>query len=88
MRENNSSGRVSLGYWGWMSKDGPGELTQITPPCFNARAYVGLLKDVFLPTGRTIYPEEDVTEIVLVQDNSSIHRANIVLDWFEVTSLR
>ncbi|KAJ3659531.1 hypothetical protein Zmor_011215 [Zophobas morio] len=34
-------------------------------------------------TVRATYLEKDIPEIVLVQNNSSIYRANTVPDWFE-----
>jgi hypothetical protein len=80
---NRSSGRISLGFWGWMSDSGPGELIQVSPPRFNAHAYVRLLEEVMLPTVRALYPEDEHEEVVFVQDNCSIHTAHIVRDWFE-----
>jgi hypothetical protein len=61
----------------------PGEVVQVTPPRFNSRRYIEILEEVLLPSVRTIYPEEEMEQIVLVQDNCSIHTARIVQDWFE-----
>jgi hypothetical protein len=82
VRPNRSSGRISVGYWAWMSQDGPGEITQITPPRFNSHRYWEILEEVMLPTVRNIYPEEERPRFAFVQDNCSIHRANIIMDWF------
>jgi hypothetical protein len=83
VRTTRASGRHSLGYWGWMHRAGPGEVVQVTPPRFNSRRYIEILEEVLLPSVRTIYPEEEMEQIVLVQDNCSIHTARIVQDWFE-----
>ncbi|KAF2902805.1 hypothetical protein ILUMI_03380 [Ignelater luminosus] len=45
----NRSGRVTAGYWGWMSCHGPGELVQVSPR-FSSQEYITILKDVLLPT--------------------------------------
>ncbi|KAH0808482.1 hypothetical protein GEV33_014309 [Tenebrio molitor] len=62
--------------------DGPGEITQITPPRFNSHRYWEILEEVMLPTVHNIYPEEERPRFAFVQDNCSIHRANIIMDWF------
>lgn len=80
--DNRRSGRISAGYWGWMTSHGPGELVQVTPPRFGADHYVAVVQDVLLPSIRAIYPEEDHPTIVFVQDNSPIHTARVVRDWF------
>lgn len=73
------SGRISCGYWGWMSSAGPGELVRISPH-FTSAEYVSILEDVMLPTARAIYPDNN---IVFIQDNSPVHTARIVREWFE-----
>ncbi|KAF2902473.1 hypothetical protein ILUMI_03713 [Ignelater luminosus] len=65
------SGRISLGYWGWMSQAGPGELVQVNSH-FSIHDYVEVLEDVILPSVSAFYPEG---QIVFVQDNSPIYRA-------------
>ncbi|KAF2881281.1 hypothetical protein ILUMI_24900 [Ignelater luminosus] len=65
------SGRISLGYWGWMSQAGPGELVQVNSH-FSTYDYVEVLEDVILPSVSALYPEG---QIVFVQDNSPIHGA-------------
>ncbi|KAI5645552.1 transposase domain-containing protein [Phthorimaea operculella] len=74
-----TSGRISLGYWGWMSSMGPGELIEVGAH-FNSREYIEILRDVMLPSVRIAYPTQ---EIYFVQDNCSIHRAHIVRQWLE-----
>ncbi|KAI5635843.1 transposase domain-containing protein [Phthorimaea operculella] len=68
---NKTSGHVSLGFWGWISSAGPGELVEIDGR-MNATEYVELLRDVMVPTVRLHHPEGT---IYLVQDNSSVHNA-------------
>ncbi|KAI8442430.1 hypothetical protein MSG28_005944 [Choristoneura fumiferana] len=66
-----------LGYWGWMSSMGPGELVEIGGR-MNSERYLEVLKDVMLPSVRVAYPEG---QIYLVHDNSSVHKSKIVKDW-------
>lgn len=74
---NKASGRIGLGIWGWISSMGPGELTTVSGR-MNGAQYVEILRDVFLPTVRTAYPEG---RIYLAQDNSSIHSSRLVQEW-------
>lgn len=72
------SGRISRGYWGWMSQAGSGELVQVNPR-FTSEEYVSILEDVMLPSVRAVYPEG---QILFVQDNSPIHHGRVVREWF------
>lgn len=72
------SGRITLGYWGWMSSMGPGELVQVSARN-TAQGYLDILQNVMLPTVRTVYPDE---HIYFVHDNCAVHRAHIVQEWF------
>lgn len=74
------SSRISLAYWGWMSSAGPGELTRIDTR-MNAVEYIRVLEDILLPSVRAVYPAPH--RIVLVQDNSAVHTAGVVREWFE-----
>ncbi|RVE46539.1 hypothetical protein evm_008830 [Chilo suppressalis] len=74
---NRRSGRISIGFWGWMCKDGPGELVEISGR-MNAMNYKELLEDTFLPTAQVFYPEQQIT---FLQDNSSVHNARTVQTW-------
>lgn len=78
---NTESGRICVNMWGWISAQGPGELSFI-PTRANSVNYVEVLNDVMLPTVRNVYPAEDVSEISFVQDNCPIHRASVVREWF------
>lgn len=74
---NKSSGRLSLGFWGWMSSMGPGELVEVSTR-LTSEGYVEILRDSLLPTVRACYPEGI---IYLAQDNSSVHRGRPVQAW-------
>lgn len=74
---NNRSGRITLGFWGWMSKAGPGELIEVGGR-LNGQTYKEILSDVLLPTTQIYYPNETVQ---FVQDNSSVHKCNIVQNY-------
>lgn len=72
-----TSGRISVGYWGWMSSMGPGELVEIAGRS-NSYDYLDILSNLMLPTVRIHYPDE---HIYFVQDNCAVHRAHIVQNW-------
>lgn len=76
MRQSN---RINLAYWGWMSSAGPGELTRIDAR-MDAVEYIRILEEVLLPSVRIVYPAPH--RITLVQDNSAVHSARVVRDWF------
>lgn len=74
---NRSSGRISLGFWGWMSSMGSGELVEVGGR-MDSHQYVAILQNILLPTVRIHYPQGT---IYLAQDNSSVHSAHIVQQW-------
>lgn len=76
---NRMSGRLTLGFWGWMSSMGPGELVEVGGK-FNSHNYLDILRDVMLPTVRIVYPHE---HIYFVQDNCAIHKARVVRNWLQ-----
>lgn len=49
IQENQRSGRISAGYWGWIGKDGPGELVAVGGR-LDSKGYVEILEDVLKPT--------------------------------------
>ena len=73
-----------------MAWSGVGELVDI-PGRLTAADYVDILEDVLLPTVRALFADEDTFHVYLCQDNSPIHTARVVRDWFvrhpEVTLL-
>lgn len=49
IQESQRSGRITCGFWGWISKDGPGELVPIGGR-LNSVGYLEILEDVLKPT--------------------------------------
>lgn len=78
--EDSRSGHVSAGYWGWISCAGPGEIVE-TGPRFNADIYLEILEEVALPS--IVRQFGGIDEIFFMQDNSSIHTARRVREFFE-----
>lgn len=77
--EDRSSGRINVGFWGWMSAAGPGELVEIGGR-LNSRKYVDILNDTLVPTVNVFYPNQPFP---FVQDNSSVHTARYTKAWFQ-----
>ena len=74
------SGRITAGLWGWMAASGPGELVEIDAR-MNSSQYISILEEVLVPSVRAmLIPEPE--PIYLVMDNSSVHNAQIVKEWF------
>lgn len=74
---NRQSGRITIGFWGWMCKNGPGELVEITGR-MNAVRYKEILEDTLIPTANVFFPNDHIT---FMQDNSSVHNARLVQAW-------
>lgn len=81
---NNRSGRITLGFWAWMSQAGPGEIVEVGGR-LNGQQYKNILSDVLLPTTQVFYPNEKVS---FVQDNSSVHNSNIVKTYLANTETK
>lgn len=62
-----------------MSERGQGDLVEIQNH-FTSKDYIEVLEKVFLPSVRKVFPKP--IKIKFVQDNSSIHKAKIVKEWF------
>lgn len=77
--DNRASGRISVGFWGWMCSGGPGELIEIGGR-LNSAGYIDILNDVLLPTTQVMLPEE--RPIKFVHDNCPIHKARVCRVWF------
>lgn len=73
---DKTSGRVTATYWAWMSSHGPGDFIPINGR-LTAPLYINLLEEHILPLAYA-----NGGHIVLVQDNSPIHTARIVQQWF------
>lgn len=76
---NNRSGRITLGFWGWMNQNGPGELVEVGGR-MNGPRYKDILENVLLPTAKIFFPDE---RIKFVQDNSSVHNSRVVQNYLE-----
>lgn len=68
---DKSSGKVTAGYWGWISCAGPGEIVA-TGTRFDAPAYMYMLDSVGLPSIEAQFGS--LNDIVFQQDNASWHR--------------
>ena len=81
-RENiqatHNSGRKTVPVWAWFSADGGGDFVRIQGR-FNSEKYLNILQNVLLPSARQRFPEGPIR---FIHDNSSIHRAHVVRDWF------
>jgi hypothetical protein len=75
------SGRITCGYWGYITAAGPGELVEVSPR-MNAVEYVQVLDHLHTCLQMT-YGEDFPDEIWMVQDNSSVHTSRFVREWFE-----
>ncbi|CAH1968600.1 unnamed protein product [Acanthoscelides obtectus] len=74
---NRTTGRTTMGYWGWMTADGPGDLVSITDR-MNSQQYVDILNNSFIPSYRILYPQSRIT---FVQDNSAVHTSHKVRNY-------
>ncbi|KAK3895452.1 hypothetical protein Pcinc_000794 [Petrolisthes cinctipes] len=87
---SSRSDRITGGVWGWIAWSGVGEIVEING-CLTSAEYVNILEDVFLPSVRAVFAEEEALHVYLAQDNSPIHSGRVVSDWFashpEVTLL-
>lgn len=72
--KNNRSVMITLGFWGWLYRAGPGELIEIDGR-LNSLRYREILEDVLLPTARVFFPNQMIT---FKQDGSSVHNARVV----------
>ncbi|KAJ6642725.1 Transposable element Tcb2 transposase [Pseudolycoriella hygida] len=73
------SGRISAGLWGWISIDGPGEMTMINGR-LNSTGYTEILEDNLLRTIDISYG--GLGNIVFMQDNNSFHTSKLTRRWF------
>ncbi|KAK3868149.1 hypothetical protein Pcinc_026435 [Petrolisthes cinctipes] len=79
------SERIGAGLFGWIHASGVGELVDVGTGRLTGEEYVEILEEVFLPSDRILlYPHP--SEFFLVQDNSPIHKCEVVKKWFMGTS--
>lgn len=76
--EQRLSGRISAGYWGWISVSGPGELVKIDGN-HNSRQYYGILEDVGFPSINALMGDFD--NLIFMHDNSPVHTAHAIFDF-------
>ncbi|KAL7643030.1 UNVERIFIED_CONTAM: hypothetical protein RMT77_006319 [Armadillidium vulgare] len=78
--EEARSGHVTCKVWGWINAFTLGELTHINGR-FTSDQCLEILDEVFLPSFRAcLFPEPE--KFIFVQDNSPIHTAKRVKQWF------
>lgn len=78
--ENKNSGKVTAGYWGWISCAGPGVIVP-TGRNFNSFAYLSVLDEIAFPSIEAQFGGLD--NIIFQQDNARWHTANIVRDYLQ-----
>lgn len=83
--KDNSSGHIAASYWGWISCAGPGEIVA-TGTHFNSQKYLEILEQVAFPSIEAQFGE--VENIVFMHDNSAIHTARVILDFFALNHIK
>lgn len=79
--ENENSGKVTAGYWGWISVAGPGEIVA-TGTNFNSIEYLNVLDQIAFPSIEAQFG--GLENIIFQQDNAKWHTANIVRDYLQL----
>lgn len=79
------SGRISAGYWGWISCAGPGEIVP-TGTNFNSQKYLEILDEIALPSIEAQFGS--IQNIIFMHANSPIHTANIVKNYMASKNIR
>lgn len=80
--QEQHSGRITCGCWGFITARGIGEIVQIHAR-MNAQQYVYILENHFLPSVRRLLPVEEYEEIKVIEDRSAVHRAHLTQQWYE-----
>lgn len=78
------SGRISCGYWGWISSAGPGELVRIDNK-FNTQTYLNILNDSAFPTIKMQYGS--LSTLIFQQDNHPVHSSKQVKNFLYSTDM-
>lgn len=68
------SGRITAGFWGCITIDGPGELIPVNPH-FNAQQYTNIINQNIIPMMNNFEVQH-----IYMQDNSPIHSAGAVME--------
>lgn len=82
--EDRQSGKVTAGYWGWISCAGTGEIVA-TGNNFNSIEYINVLDQVGFRSIEAQFGGLD--NIVFQQDNAKWHTARIVRDYLETRNV-
>ncbi|KAI8423769.1 hypothetical protein MSG28_012791 [Choristoneura fumiferana] len=77
------SGHVTVDMWAWMSAAGPGELIYL-PKRANGAGYLQILQETMLPTVRLVYPADEVSELVFLQESNPVHKCRLVQNWLQL----
>lgn len=77
---NQLSGRISCGYWGWISCAGPGVLVRLNGR-FNSAQYIDILETAGVPSIETIFGATG--NVAYMHDNSPVHTARAVRCYLE-----
>lgn len=80
IQETTFSGRITCGVWGFITRGGVGELSQITAH-MNSQEYTTILDEVFLPSIHTMYGDS-AREFTFQQDNARMHTSYHTRAWF------
>lgn len=81
IQETSTSGRITCGVWGYITKGGVGELCEISAH-MNSQEYTRILDEVLLPTLNVSYGDS-VGELTFQQDNARMHTSYHTRAWFE-----
>lgn len=74
-----TSGRFSIGVWGWMTAAGPSELLRIDGH-LNATKYIDILENSLLPALQMLFGE---AVLYFVHDKSPIHMSLATTNWLD-----
>ncbi|KAL7292722.1 hypothetical protein TKK_0013844 [Trichogramma kaykai] len=80
VKETTISGRHSIAFWGCMTGDGMSQLFEVDRTLTSPQ-YLDILDNWFYPSILEHYPDED--EIFIVEDNSPIHTARVIREWYD-----
>uniref|UniRef100_A0ABD2VUI6 Tc1-like transposase DDE domain-containing protein n=1 Tax=Trichogramma kaykai TaxID=54128 RepID=A0ABD2VUI6_9HYME len=73
------NGRATKCFFGFISGYGPGSLVP-EDRRLNSDGYLDLLEEIFVPTIRAIFGDEEVINVI--EDDSAVYTAHIVRDWW------
>lgn len=80
VQETTHSGRITCGVWGFITRGGVGELSQITGH-MNSEEYTSILENNYLPAMNAMYGAS-AAEFTFQQDNAAMHTSYFTRAWF------